>query len=633
MKQTILSATKLLTLITLLLILQNCTKNDLIENQNNGSNKNVILEKTPVVEKLLEMGFKIENIIEIEDYYVVEGDLLYSKNINDYPVNLFNENSTAKHKHSSYTVSDENIGNITIYTNFINSTTIPENNNEWNLQVIQNALDEFDLFPCIGFQLVDNPEDADIQIIGVGENEFTNSVEDEWPEGGDHILAWAFGYPKPPSCGKPYPLIWVNLEFEYTSSPQMPVNLYRDTIIHEIGHCLGFRHTDSNEGNTIPGTQYFTDPNSIMHEDLLIRDVNYTFTNNDITSLEYLYGCESDGNDNQNSSKIGIKSINPNPICLSDSFSVSGTYNTCIYENNATVEIYIKEIGSLNTNKIAENNFYNGGFTFPNINLTQILNFNYNPNSLYEIYAIMIDDDGSTQYSSFIELNINECDDDNIEGEINLINTSYEICDLNTINILGTYSNNNANNINITLSLIPIGNLVPPTVTVSENFDNNIFEFSINPTTLNLNSNYDYEINVKITGTDIEDNNSSNNSSDPDITFTTDCQNCAISNITNNASISNNILSWPANQGENYTVSFVSNTSCNFENNSEPENNIVTYTYSSFENSVDLQNISNILNRKCFNWIIKTDCSNWSSGCLIGIYDPTSFSFEGNCNN
>jgi hypothetical protein len=83
-------------------------------------------------------------------------------------------------------------------------------------------------------------------------------------------------------------------------------NYIATIMAHEMGHCIGFRHTDymnrayscggsaSNEGAStvgavlIPGTPSAADPNSWMLA-CVGNGVNRPFNSNDVTALNYLY--------------------------------------------------------------------------------------------------------------------------------------------------------------------------------------------------------------------------------------------------------------------------------------------------------------------------------------------------------
>jgi hypothetical protein len=84
------------------------------------------------------------------------------------------------------------------------------------------------------------------------------------------------------------------------------INYIATIMAHEMGHCIGFRHTDymnrayscggsaSNEGAStvgailIPGTPSAADPNSWMLA-CVGNGVNRPFNTNDVTALNYLY--------------------------------------------------------------------------------------------------------------------------------------------------------------------------------------------------------------------------------------------------------------------------------------------------------------------------------------------------------
>ncbi|GAA4367061.1 hypothetical protein GCM10023185_38600 [Hymenobacter saemangeumensis] len=106
-----------------------------------------------------------------------------------------------------------------------------------------------------------------------------------------------------PSNGNPHNKVLVNSNAIGTANP----STYIATILaHEIGHCIGFRHTDymdrsyscggstSNEGAStvgailIPGTPAGADPNSWMLA-CIGSGQNRNFNANDRTALSYVY--------------------------------------------------------------------------------------------------------------------------------------------------------------------------------------------------------------------------------------------------------------------------------------------------------------------------------------------------------
>jgi hypothetical protein len=120
------------------------------------------------------------------------------------------------------------------------------------------------------------------------------------PSGG-YITLGSSGFP---SGGNPYSLIKMNTnQYAYGTNPN--VYYVGSVIQHEIGHCIGMRHTDymnrayscggaySNEGASnvgailIPGTPSSADPNSWMLA--CSNGGDRTFNANDKVALNYLY--------------------------------------------------------------------------------------------------------------------------------------------------------------------------------------------------------------------------------------------------------------------------------------------------------------------------------------------------------
>ncbi len=105
-----------------------------------------------------------------------------------------------------------------------------------------------------------------------------------------------------PSGGNPYGTI----KYARTYTSGYSLGFVTTVIAHEMGHCIGFRHTDymdrsfscgggtANEGAStvgavhIPGTPTVADPGSWMLA-CLSATPNRPFNNNDKTALNYLY--------------------------------------------------------------------------------------------------------------------------------------------------------------------------------------------------------------------------------------------------------------------------------------------------------------------------------------------------------
>jgi len=118
------------------------------------------------------------------------------------------------------------------------------------------------------------------------------------PSGAGYLASAGF-----PSGGNPYSQVLVNSTSLGTSYATTTI---ASVLAHEIGHCIGFRHTDYmsrqyscggsavNEGASsvgavlIPGTPSGVDPNSWMLA-CIGTGQNRPFNTNDKTALNYLY--------------------------------------------------------------------------------------------------------------------------------------------------------------------------------------------------------------------------------------------------------------------------------------------------------------------------------------------------------
>lgn len=110
----------------------------------------------------------------------------------------------------------------------------------------------------------------------------------------------------PTATGNPYNLVKVNTRAIGSGTSATFINYAASILAHELGHCIGFRHTDymdrsyscggsvANEGAStvgailIPGTPAAADPNSWMLA-CIGSGVNRPFNANDKTALNYLY--------------------------------------------------------------------------------------------------------------------------------------------------------------------------------------------------------------------------------------------------------------------------------------------------------------------------------------------------------
>jgi len=122
-------------------------------------------------------------------------------------------------------------------------------------------------------------------------------------KGNGNFLASA-GFPT--ATGAPFNQVKINANAIGTGTSTTFINYVATIMAHEVGHCIGFRHTDymdrsyscggatANEGAStvgavhIPGTPTVADSGSWMLA-CIGSNQNRPFNNNDVTALTFLY--------------------------------------------------------------------------------------------------------------------------------------------------------------------------------------------------------------------------------------------------------------------------------------------------------------------------------------------------------
>jgi len=199
----------------------------------------------PVVQQMLEDGFAMEDIEAYDDYYVAEGDIVFYKEEpvfdDDAP-----ENGRTEQARSTYTVAPA-YRNIRVYLDQGSFSSLNLND------AVNTSIAAFNAVGTeITFSRVYSQSQANIVI------KRNNNI-------GASVCGRA-GFPF--SNGRPFNNVDISettlINYGLTSQAQL-----RLLVAHEIGHCIGFRHTNwQSRGEStaihIPGTPT-SDGSSIMN--------------------------------------------------------------------------------------------------------------------------------------------------------------------------------------------------------------------------------------------------------------------------------------------------------------------------------------------------------------------------------
>jgi len=228
-----------------------------------------------VLDKISALGFSNKNVVQDADGYIVEGDiLLLPAHLNSTPFNATLLRIAGEEQYRTFNLVTALPRVITVSVDSrLGSSYVAATDEAINRYNAENLL--------VSFQRVSSG--GNIVLVKAGGN----------------FLASA-GFPT--SSGDPYNQIKLNT----TQLGGQPLNTVASVIAHEMGHCIGFRHTDymnrayscggaaSNEGAgtvgavLIPGTPSGPDPNSWMLS-CIGSGQNRPFNANDKVALNYLY--------------------------------------------------------------------------------------------------------------------------------------------------------------------------------------------------------------------------------------------------------------------------------------------------------------------------------------------------------
>lgn len=397
----------------LLLGLGGCTQNT-PDPVGESPSENVVMND--MVEKLIANGYELERIQEYMDFYLVEDDLTFSK---DMELNAPDDN--LRNYHSNLLVSSDYIGNgnvIWVFSTLPGATGFGNIGTTWD-EAVGSAMAAWNGIPnaCINFQRTLTPSQAHITVIN-GEAK---------PLAQNHF-GWA-GQPLP--SGAPFHTVWINMQY-----PIGPASLNgaiantsfyqkRNIIAHELGHCIGFMHTDVLSANPIPGTGA-TDPNSLMRDNLDFQHNMTAFSVFDEIAVRWLYGTGSCVRTDPPPPSAWITLDLITPFCFPATFNASGTYKGAT-RGVTTIELQVMEVtgGPGFWQTIAVGQFTGGTYSFANLDLGNIAGFTFNPNSSYNIRAVITNPGSAVSASQ--SLVFDDCSNDPCQGQCEAISGAIQV--------------------------------------------------------------------------------------------------------------------------------------------------------------------------------------------------------------
>jgi len=222
-----------------------------------------------------ELGFSTYDVQIVEEGYLVEGDIILTEeNLCSYPEAMLLRVGSEEQYHTYNLVKKlPRVITVSISTKLPSSYTA----------ALDEALSRY------------NAENLDLTFQRVSKKGKIQFL----PGTGSYLASAGF----PSKNGNPYGRIKINASYLGNNPDQ---DMLATIMAHEMGHCIGLRHTDYmdrsyscggtpvNEGETsygavyIPGTPVGPEPNSYMLS-CISQGQNRPFSSNDKTALDYLY--------------------------------------------------------------------------------------------------------------------------------------------------------------------------------------------------------------------------------------------------------------------------------------------------------------------------------------------------------
>lgn len=234
-----------------------CEKDDV--NQVVPDEEEVLQSNEDLVKFLESTGFEGRNIVFENGQFIIDGDILISKEeVEKYAAQKAPAtNEKTDHWRSYYLVNNNYVSNITVYI----EGSVPSS---WKTAT-RNAMNQWNSVNGTKLYFTETTN-RNAALIRVN----TSYSNQNW-------VARAY---LPFYNGRPGDLMTINTRYNSLNSG---MKLF--TMVHEMGHTFGFYHTDQSQGVFIPGTPS-VDSNSVMNSYVLPWN---GFTNGDIDAVQIMY--------------------------------------------------------------------------------------------------------------------------------------------------------------------------------------------------------------------------------------------------------------------------------------------------------------------------------------------------------
>jgi len=225
-------------------------------------------EDRKIINYMIEnFNYSIDDIIVTDEFIFVEGDIMYPKGKSFWDNYTSKETISRVHYRSNYLVTQ--ITTIPILLHNVSS--------DWRNAVIAAANEWNNLNGSIRFSVNSNPNHSTTVGINLQHYNYGSNM--------GHIIASAF---HPTSSGYPGNMMYINDDYNgvLTASDK------KFTMVHELGHAIGFEHTDGNHGSSITNVGWwcrtFSNSSSVMVAALPVGGWN-GFSSCDVQAFNALY--------------------------------------------------------------------------------------------------------------------------------------------------------------------------------------------------------------------------------------------------------------------------------------------------------------------------------------------------------